>query len=451
MQYIDLTDFLLLPLYLFIFYVVVRKKALQYTEIDLRNIFFTAFFLRMFGSFAYAMMIQYYYGYGDSFGFYWTSNFFTEHLNKDIGNISYFFAPAEEVGKWVTFETGDNYYSGYTSNPANIFVAKLAAVISYFSFNRYLIISLFFGFFSFAGQWKLFQVFNDINKGNGHKLLAFAVLYTPSIWFWGSGLIKDSICLGATGFIFSILYNGMVKRKMNIFGIFYCLILGYTLYQIKSYIIIILFVCLSIIFIYRLFAFIKNTLLRSLIILSFILAISVFAYVTSVSSELQSLAMDAKAQVDDFQHNYSVSQEFEENSKGFIGLREINGSVGGIILQSPIAIFTCLFRPFIWESRSIAFLFTSLESMLLLFCTIYLLYKTRIRGFFRIIFRNEYLLFSFILSLLFAMVIGFTTFNFGTMSRYRIILLPFYYFMLVGVYLKYQEHNRTDLQKASHH
>jgi hypothetical protein len=36
--------------------------------------------------------------------------------------------------------------------------------------------------------------------------------------------------------------------------------------------------------------------------------------------------------------------------------------------------------------------------------------------------------------MLFALIIGFTTFNFGTLIRYKIMLLPFYYFMLVAIF-----------------
>ena len=67
MQHITIIDYLLLPVYLYIFYIIVRKRSVKYTDAGLRKIFLTAFFLRMFGSFAYSMMVQYYYGYGDSF------------------------------------------------------------------------------------------------------------------------------------------------------------------------------------------------------------------------------------------------------------------------------------------------------------------------------------------------------------------------------------------------
>lgn len=442
MQHITIIDYLLLPVYLYIFYIIVKKRAIAYTDAELRKIFFTAFFLRMFGSVAYSMMVQYYYGYGDSFTYYVGSNFLRDQLLQDANNIKYFFAPAEEVKKWYDFEVGDMNYSGYLGTGPNLFVMKVSALVSLLAFNKFLIISLLFGFFSFAGQWRLFQVFNDINKGQQQKLLAWAVLYTPSIWFWGSGLMKESICLGGLGFIVHFLYKIFNKKKFSIKDIILVLILVYIVYSVKSYIIIILVVSLSTIIFFNLIAKMKNIVIKAFVVLVFILTSSIIAYISNFAEQLQALAEESKVQVDSFQKNYEATQQEDQSSKAGVKSEEIDASVTGMILHSPVAIFTCLFRPFIWESRKIVIFFTSLESMLLLFSTLFLVYKMRFFGFFRAIFSNQYVLFSFVLSIIFAMIIGFTTYNFGTMVRYKIMLLPFYYFMLVQLYSIYKHQTK---------
>ena len=163
------------------------------------------------------------------------------------------------------------------------------------------------------------------------------------------------------------------------------------------------------------------------------------AYVLNFAEQIQIIAEESKAQVDTFQKNYLATQKEDESSRAAIKFGEIDASVTGMILHSPVAIFTCLYRPFIWESRKIVILFTSLESMLLLLSTLFLLYKMRFFGFFKTVFNNKFVLFSFVLSMLFALIIGFTTYNFGTMVRYKIMLLPFYYFMLVQIYSVYKQ------------
>ena len=207
MQNISIIDYILLPIYLYIFYLIVRKRSVKYTDAWLRKALITAFFLRMLGSVGYSLMVQYYYGYGDAFTFYYGSNFFRGQILENPGNIKYLFSNAKEFMAWFNVEVGDINYAGYFGTGSNLFIMKIATLVSFFSFNSFLVISLFFGLFSFAGQWKMFTVFNEINIQKHQRLLAWAVLYTPSIWFWGSGLMKDSICLGCMGFIIYFLYK----------------------------------------------------------------------------------------------------------------------------------------------------------------------------------------------------------------------------------------------------
>lgn len=264
--------------------------------------------------------------------------------------------------------------------------------------------------------------------------MAWAVLYTPSIWFWGSGLMKESICMGGLGFVISILYKMFVRKKFRLLDLPFLLLFLYLITIIKSYIIIIFAVSLSTVIFFKLIDFFKHLVIKMVVVLGFLFFMVVIAFVSNFTSQLQTLVQESKEQVDTYQRNYEASNQEDESSKAGVDAKEIDASLMGLLLHAPQAIFACLYRPFIWESRKLIILFTSLESMLLLFCTLFLLIKTRVFGFFRIIFNNEYILFSLVISLLFALVIGFTTYNFGSIVRYKIMLLPFYYFMLVSIY-----------------
>jgi len=434
---ITIFDYLLLPVYIFLFYIIVKRKTLKY-EAELKKYIQAAFFLRMLGSVAYCLVLQYYYGFGDSFIYYSGGNFISEQLGKDLSNIHYLFVSGKEVQDWYNSIVGDINYSGYFEIPSAYMIMKISAVLSFLSFNKFMIISLFFGFFSFAGQWKLFMVFDKINNHQRRKLLAYAVLYTPSIWFWGSGLMKDSVCLGALGFIISILYTFFVKRKFSLLNLIFLGFLIYLVYTIKSYIIAIFFISLGALFFNYFIRAVKSIVFRIGLFILLILASIVIVTGFNLSNQINELQEESIAQRESNRSSYQASMEESETSQAGIESSELDPSIANLLLNSPGIIFTCLFRPFIWESRKIMILFTSLESMLLLFCTIYLLVKMKIIGLYRLIFHNHYLFFCFTISMLFAMIIGFTTFNFGTMIRYKIILLPFYYFMLVQIYNVYK-------------
>ena len=437
MAYILLPDYLLLIPYLAIFYVLAKLMCKKHPDAELRTSLMNAFWLRMIGSILYSMVIQYYYGYGDSFTFFRGGNFFTSRFSENLSDIKYLFSPIKEIADWYNSSPeGDEYFSGWFNNPSGNMVMKISALLSYLSFNRFLIISLFFGFFSFLGQWKLFLVFDDINKGRNRKLLAIATLYSPSIWFWGSGLLKDSICLGAMGFMIHILYRFFVNKKFSPSQVLYFLLLFYVVTVIKSYITNILIISLAFTLLFIFLRSVKGFLVKmGLAIFGLLVGIILLSQI-NFTSQINDAVLDAAQQINSFQQSYQGSSEQEVDSKGGFSMKEVDPSLTSILIRAPWVVFTCLFRPFIWESRKVMIFFTSIESMILLYCTLYLIVKNKFRGFFKIIFADEYLFFCFILSILFATIIGFTTFNFGTMIRYKIIFLPFFYFMLVSIYSK---------------
>ncbi len=402
---------------------------------DLKKYLMLAFGLRMFGSVAYSMMIQYYYGYGDSFTFFDGSNFFTDQISKKPSDFTYLFASFKETSEW--YDSIITKSTGYFYTPSNNMVMRISAILSYLSFNKFLIIALFFGFYSFVGQWRLFQVFDDLNKQRNRKLLAFAVLFSPSIWFWGSGLLKDSICLGSLGFIIHILYNLFEKKKFTFKDLLFLCFLVYIVAIIKSYIIIIVCVGIALMVIIQFFKSIKNKVFRLAAILFALLFTGIILYNSDFTDVVGSMAEGSITQIKEFQQSYVTLQEADENSKAGFGLGELDGSINNLILKSPLVIFTCLFRPFLWESKKLIILFTSLESTLLLLSTLFVMIRMGFIHFFVVIFSKPYLLFCFSISIIFALVIGFTTFNFGTMIRYKIIFLPFYYFLLVHLYATY--------------
>jgi hypothetical protein len=439
MQYITIFDYLLLPVYLYVFYLIIKKRSAKYTDPELRKYFFTSFYLHMFGAVAYAMMVQYYYGYGDSFIFYYGSDFLSTQVSQDPNNIKYFFKSAADVKSWYDGEVGDLSYAGYFGIASNLFIMKISAVLSVFSFNKYLIITLFFGLFSFAGQWRLFLVFKDINKDREVKILAWTILFVPSVWFWGSGLIKDSICMGAVGFIIHFLYNLLIKKEFSFRSIIALVILIYMVNIIKSYIILGLIVGLAVFMFYKFVTPFKNPVIRAFITLVFLFGVLIVTFVTNFSDQIQLFAEESIVQVSSFQKNYDDVKDEDERSRANLAVKDMDLTISGMIIQSPIKIFTCLFRPFIWESRKVFILLSALESLLLLLCTVYMLVKLKFYRFFIEIFNNPFVLVSFVISIFFALIIGFTTYNFGTMARYKIILLPFYFFTLVSLYTTYQD------------
>ncbi len=436
MQHITIYDYLLLPLYLIFFYWRTKKVGKQLQDSFLRKCLFGAFAFRMLGAIGYSLLTEYYYGIGDSFTFYDGGTFYRQQILASADNIRYLFASFADTSELYN-NVGSGALAGYFDTPSNNMVMRISAIFSFFTFNKFLLIALCFGFFSFLGQWRLFLVFDDINMRKHRKLLFLTVLCAPSIWFWGSGLLKDSICLGATGFIVSILYNFYKSKKISVTGIVSLLFLFFLVYTIKTYIAAILLASIGIMLIALFFQSIKHLVLRAFLLVMTIIVLTIIVFESSLPDNLETVTGTAITQIKDFQHTYETVQEGDENSKAGFALGEFDPSLQSLILKSPLVVFTTLFRPFIWESKKLIIFLSALESTFLLLFTFYLMIKLRVIGFFRAIFGSPYLLFCFVMSMLFCFIIGFTTFNFGTMIRYKVIFVPFYYFLLVYMYTHY--------------
>jgi hypothetical protein len=434
-EYITIYDYLLLPIYLLIFYLIVKRKSKKYKAIGLQKTFIAAFWLRMAGAIGYSLLIQYYYGYGDSFSYYLGGNLLQKMMQQDITAIKYLFYPAKEVVAAANIMGFTDEIPITMPNDSNLIVMKISAITSIFTFNKYLLIAICFGFFSFIGIWKLFFVFYNLNNKKQVKLLSFFVLFLPSLWFWGSGLLKEPICVGCLGIIIYLFYKCFILKRFSILFIFLSLILLALLTLTKNYITIVLIISLIVALIYTSIVKIKHLIIRSAFALMLFVGIGVVLNWLDVSTYIEFFVNDSYNQIQKFQNSYQLVQEMEDfNSKGGFIITEINPSFESIVLNSPAVIGSCLFRPFFWEAKKVIIIFASLETLITLLITAYIFWKTAFFGFFKYIFSESFLLFCFIFSILLALIIGYTTFNFGTLIRYKIIFLPFYYFMLIKIY-----------------
>ena len=433
-QIITISDYLLFPFYLVIFFLIVRGKARKYDGTPLKKFFLLGFWLHMLGAIFLSLLLQYYYGYGDSFGYYVGGDVLRDMISKDISSVKYFFSTGEEMYAAAESMGFGNVTPITMTGNANAFVMKISSILSYFSFNSFLVISLFFGFFSFIGNWKLFYVLQKLNNGRHIQLMGFATIVTPSLWFWGSGLLKEPICIGALGIAISIIYKSIHKTGFTFKNILLLLFLFYIITIVKGYITAIFIASVLLVFLFKFFFLIKNFVLRIAAILLF-LSITFIALVSiNIDSYLQEVVSTSYSQIESYKNNYEAIREDYENSKAGFSIGDIKPSFSSLLLNSPAVIASCLFRPFIWESRKIIILFAAMETFFVLMATLIVFFRTRIFGFFYYSFNDPYRLFCFIFSMLFALVIGYTTFNFGTLARYKIIFLPFYFFLLINIY-----------------
>ena len=99
-------------------------------------------------------------------------------------------------------------------DPKTYMVIRLVNPLIVFSFGSYLITTVLLDWIIYAGIWRLFIVFSD-HYPNRVKLFALAILFFPSVLFWGSGILKDTITFSCTGWVAYCIHRIFILKKIG--------------------------------------------------------------------------------------------------------------------------------------------------------------------------------------------------------------------------------------------
>jgi hypothetical protein len=414
-------DFILFPLYVYLFYWYFKQKKNDNVLLD--RYFMLGFWAKVAGCVGFTIFNTYI-SQGDSYGVYQAEGQQIQRLIlSDITNIKLLVTPAAAYDDTLFI---DPYNKGTLMAESNFLVVRIAAILSFFSFGHYFVTNFLFAMISYAGMWRLFKFF-CLEKPHLHKHFAIAILYFPTVVFWSSGAMKDPLCIGGLGFITYALYNLVYKKQGLLANSLILLLVGYLLIVLKVYILIAYLPFLS------LFLVLKNvTLLKSrffkYLIAPILIAGCIFGFsklLDNFDEELGSYAFSNITETVKTQQ-YNFQAQAEGSGSSFSLGAEFDGSVSGIITMAPAAIVATLFRPFLWESKKISTLLSSLESLALMLFTLYVLFKAGLVVFFKSLLKDPLVVYAFSFSMMFAIFVGATTLNFGSLVRYKIPCLPFY-------------------------
>jgi hypothetical protein len=109
---------------------------------------------------------------------------------------------------------------------------------------------------------------------------------------------------------------------------------------------------------------------------------------------------------------------------------EIETSVAGLVSNIPISLYTCYFRPHLWEMNKPILLLSALESFFCLLSLIYIMLSNR-SAFVTVYKSSLFIRISLFYILTLGILIGLTTFNFGTLVRYKTVSTLFLWLFIV--------------------
>jgi len=421
----EFKDLFLTPVYLLILYGIAFAVRPSVTNIYTKKYFIPALSLKFIGAIAVGVIYQFYYHGGDTYNYFYHSSVISEAFSDDFN-----------LGWKLIFNAGGvqdpqiaPYYSRmywYQEGSQEYLIARISAVLGLLNFNTYSITALMFASISFSGVWAFYITFVKLRPGM-YKQLAIALFFVPSLFFWGSGLGKDSLCIGALGWLFYAFYKGAIQRRNLLQSTIIGLTAAYAIFLIKVYILL-CFLPAALLWVFNENSSrIKNSVVRWVskpLFLGVGGALAFFAATTLTKGDehydVDKIGERSKITAD---YIYSVSVK-QEGSAYHLG--ELDGTIGGMVKLAPLAIITSLYRPFLWEAKNPVMLLSALEATYFLIFTLRIFFRV---GFFktlRFITTTPVLTLSFLFSLIFAASVGVSTSNFGTLVRYKIPLIPFY-------------------------
>jgi hypothetical protein len=442
MNEINLSDYLISPIYILICYYFINsnmKKNIGKNK--MYQYFVKGWWAKIFGGFALAFIYNYYYGGGDTLGFFISAK---AMVNLFFKNSSVFFdilindARTPENHSYFSRATG---YPWYYNDDKAFFLVRLITPFVLLSFKSYLAATVLVATFFYNGTWKIFQLFTEYFP-KLQKELYYGVLLFPSVVFWGSGILKDTVTFAAAGWFTYAFHRIFVLRKNVIVYSIILFISVKLMIGIKPYVFFALvpgaLLWVSGEYISR----IKNSIIRYsiapfIIVVSLVLASTALNFFGDALGEYDPDNILNKAQVTqhDMKQDYYGGQSFDIGSH--------DGTVLGMIRLAPAAIIATIFRPFIWEARSVVMIISGLENVVLLYFTILILIKVGPFNTFRLITGNPLIQFSFVFAMFFAFSVGVSISNFGSLVRLKIPYIPFY--VLVLLYLRNYYLNKNKL------
>ncbi len=392
-----------------------------------RKYFFPALTVKIIGAIALGVIYQFYYNGGDTYNYH-------THGSRHIWEA---FVDSPGKGLDIMFSGGKHNESFYTyssqieffTDPSAFFIIRLAAFFDLFTFSTYSSTAICFALLSFIGMWMFFLTFYR-RYPHLHRQLAIASFFIPSVFFWGSGLLKDTLMMACLGVITYGIDQLFFRKKISIIHFIIFVVSLWCIFSVKKFILQ-AFLPAALIWIYLGNLKMIRTIVVRILIFPILVALSFFSIYYAVVKvgegdrryAVENIAQTAKITA------YDIRFQTGRDAGSGYTLGELDGSFGSMLRLAPQAINVSLFRPYLWEVNNPLMLLSALESMIFLTLSLFIIFKYRF-GVIRAL-SNPDISFSLAFSIILAFAVGVSSFNFGTLVRYKIPLLPFFALALI--------------------
>ncbi|MBA4054794.1 MAG: hypothetical protein C0490_08790, partial [Marivirga sp.] len=241
-----------------------------------------------------------------------------------------------------------------------LFMVKITSFVNLLSHDNYWITTLYFSFTSFLGAWFLSKTIARFKPGIRVPAVA-AFLFFPSVVFWSSGLIKESLAMAALFCLSAIYLKALMKEWPNMWQWIWMAVSLWLLWNLKYYYLaVFLPVAASSLAVILVFSprlksrhwFVKLT--TSIIVFFVPLAVISIVHPNFYPENFLNVIV-------------SNNREFHAISDpdDLIYYKTLQPSLESVFENAPMALFSGLFRPLPWEAGTFFQVFISIENTIL--------------------------------------------------------------------------------------
>ena len=400
----------------FVFLVIIIWLYDRTRHEPLRPWFFYALLSKIGAGIVLGLLYIYVFQEGDTISYHKAASWLSQYARKEPGNYFNFLILNGKIPEGFSY---------FINQPRALFFTKITSILAILTNNNYWLISIYFSLFSFIGTWLIANRISSFYPS--YKIAALiGFLFFPSIVFWSSGLLKESIAMGCIGLYVYIFIPFFRDSKINIVQGFILIISALLLWMIKYYYAGVLFSVTIALFISKII--ISNprfTFAKEKPIISIFLMVLVILSL-GVSFLHPNLNPFNIFQVLEQNHFQMLTISDPENIVRFINIGQ---GFTYFLINIPVSLFGGLFLPLPWSIPNYLGALAGIFNLVILILAIAKIFNIKTAG-------NQgskILVIGMITYVvILAILLTFATPNFGTLERYKISYLPFLLILILN-------------------
>lgn len=308
--------------------------------------------------------------------------------------------------------------------PRALFFSKIVSVFYIFTGGNYWIISAYLSLINFMGIQLLVLEIGKKFEGL-KKASAISFYFLPTFVFWTSGLLKESVAIGALAVAVAVVVRfSRIQDFTNFTQWVFLIISSVLLWKLKYFYAAIAIPILFGLIVYHAIAKSKKVRLAWVLF-------GFFVGLILVSNLHPNLYVSRVLHV--IYENYKLG--ISDSDGSVIQFYYFDGSWWGFLMNLPVAFFSGLFRPFVFDVSNPFQFLVALENIVVLILLIISVWKIR----FRIPFKNPFVIATSVYISSLAVLLAFATPNLGTLSRYKVGYWPFFVLLVLVIYFLEQK------------